>query len=99
MTLPWVALTVVLPVMVLSVILALIRFVVGPTAADRVVALDVLAILVIGVIAVYAIGTNQPVFLDTAIVLALVSFLGTVAFAKYLERRKQEVRSPDARVD
>jgi multicomponent Na+:H+ antiporter subunit F len=99
MTLPWVALSLVLPVMVLSIILALIRFVAGPTAADRVVALDVIAILVIGVIAVYAVGTNQPVFLDTAIALALVSFLGTVAFARYLERRNQARGSDDAGVD
>jgi multicomponent Na+:H+ antiporter subunit F len=38
-------------------------------------------------LAVDTIATGQPVFLDAAIVLALISFLGTVAFARYLERR------------
>jgi len=40
-----------------------------------------------GVIATYAIVNDDPIFLDVAIVLALVSFLGTIAFAYYVERR------------
>jgi multicomponent Na+:H+ antiporter subunit F len=87
MTLENLALYIVLPMLSISLILSFVRFLIGPSVADRVVALDVVAILVIGIIAVNAIGTNQPVFLDAAIVLALVSFLGTVAFAHYLERR------------
>jgi multicomponent Na+:H+ antiporter subunit F len=51
---------------------------------DRVVALDLIATLVVGMIATYAIQTNQAVFLRDVIVLSVVSFLGTVAFAYYV---------------
>jgi multicomponent Na+:H+ antiporter subunit F len=81
------ALFLVLPVLSGAVILAFIRLVRGPSLPDRVVALDLMAMLGIGMIAVYAIATEQPVFLDVASVLALVTFLGTVAFAYYVEKR------------
>lgn len=66
--------------------LAFIRLARGPSLPDRVVALDLLASLSVGWIALYAIATNQPVFLDVAIVLALISFLGTVGFAYYIAK-------------
>jgi multicomponent Na+:H+ antiporter subunit F len=80
-------LTWIIPLLSVAIVLAFVRFLRGPSLPDRVVALDLIATLGIGVIAVYAIATDQPVFLDVAIVLALISFLGTVAFAYYLERR------------
>jgi multicomponent Na+:H+ antiporter subunit F len=46
-----------------------------------------MSFLGIGIIVVYAVVTDQPVFIDVAGVLALVSFLGTIAFAEYVERR------------
>jgi multicomponent Na+:H+ antiporter subunit G len=52
-----------------------------------VVALDLISILTAGTTAVYALAAEQPVFLDVALVLALISFLRTVAFARYLERQ------------
>ena len=70
--------------------LAFLRLVRGPTLPDRVVALDLTTILVVAVIALYAIATHGRILLDTAIVLALVSFLGTVAFARYVGRRAQD---------
>lgn len=78
---------VVLPMLFAGVILAVIRLLVGPSLPSRVVALDLMAVLGIGIITVYAIVAEQPVLLDVAAVLALVSFLGTVAFAAYVERR------------
>ena len=42
--------------------------------------------LAVGIIAVYSVATRQPIFLDVAIVLALIGFLGTVAFAYYIEK-------------
>ena len=48
-----------------------------------------LVMLGMGMIAVFAIITDQPVFLDVAAVLALISFLGTAAFAYYLQRRPE----------
>ncbi len=87
MSLQALILTVVMPILSVAVVLAFIRLVRGPSLADRVVALDLIGTLAMGMIVVYAIAANQPVLLDVAIVLALLSFLGTVAFARYLERR------------
>ena len=70
--------------------LAFIRLVRGPTLPDRVIALDLFAVLSTAFLTVYAIDTGQQVFLDVAIVLALIAFLGTVAFALYIERRARD---------
>jgi multicomponent Na+:H+ antiporter subunit F len=70
-----------------GLVLAFTRLARGPYLPDRVVALDLISILAMGFIVVYAVRFNQPAFLDVAIILAIISFLGTVAFAYYLERR------------
>jgi multicomponent Na+:H+ antiporter subunit F len=71
----------------LSVVLAFIRLLRGPSLPDRVVAFDLMTSVAVGIMALYSIATEETVFLDVAIVLALISFLGTVAFARYLEQR------------
>lgn len=73
-----------------AMVLTFIRLVRGPTLPDRVVALDLFAILSTGLLTVYAIDTDEQVFLDVAIVLALIAFLGTAAFALYIERRERD---------
>jgi len=80
---------IILPILALSVVLVFIRFLKGPSLSDRVVALDLLITIGIGIIAVYSIISNQPTFLDIAMILALIAFLGTVAFSYYLEKREQ----------
>ena len=72
---------------VLSILGAAVRVVIGPSLPDRVVALDLIGMLSVSFIAVVAIASDQPVLLDAAIALALVSFLGTVAFARFIEWR------------
>ncbi|MCA9982859.1 MAG: pesticidal protein Cry22Aa [Anaerolineales bacterium] len=67
--------------------LALIRLWLGPSLPDRVVASDLLATVVIAIIAVYGLATGQAALLDAALVVALLSFLGTVAFAHFIDRR------------
>ncbi len=73
-----------------ALLLVFVRLARGPSLSDRVIALDLMAVLAVGMIATIALETDQPIFLDAAIVLALVAFLGTVAFARYLERRAQD---------
>jgi multicomponent Na+:H+ antiporter subunit F len=82
--------TIALSMLSLALILAFVRLVRGPSVPDRVVALDLVSILAAAMTALYAIVTNEPVFLDVAIILALISFLGTVAFARYLEKQSSE---------
>ena len=70
--------------------LAFVRVVRGPSLPDRVVALDLFAVIAAGFLLTYAIQFNQEVFLDVAIVQSLIAFLGTVAFALYIERRARD---------
>lgn len=67
--------------------LALWRIVRGPTLADRILALDMLAVLGIGFIATVGIMTRFYLYVDIAIALGLVGFLATVAFARFLLHR------------
>jgi multicomponent Na+:H+ antiporter subunit F len=76
--------------LMIAMALSFFRLVRGPTLPDRVIALDLFAILSTGFLTVYAIDSEQQVFLDVAIVLALIAFLGTVAFALYVERRARD---------
>ena len=76
----------------ISFVLAFIRLIIGPSLPDRVVALDLIAILAAGFIAHYSISAHQPVYLDVAITLTLIAFLSTVAFARYVQQLGQQKR-------
>ena len=69
-----------------ALLVAFIRQVKGPTLPDRIVAMDLFGVLVVGVIVVLAGWSGVRATLDAAIVIALVGFLGTVAYATYVER-------------
>lgn len=69
-----------------SLVLTFVRLVLGPSLMDRVVALELTATLVVGVVAATSIASGTSVLLDVAIALALVAFIGAVAFARYAER-------------
>jgi multicomponent Na+:H+ antiporter subunit F len=72
-------------ILLAAILVATWRILRGPTVADRIVGIDLLAFLSVGFIAALSVSTDQPVLLDVAIVLALVTFAGTVALARYLE--------------
>jgi multicomponent Na+:H+ antiporter subunit F len=78
---------VIIPALSVAAIITLIRLVRGPTLPDRVVALDLIVTLGLTIFATYGLINNQPGFLDVAIVVGLLGFLGTVAFAYFIERR------------
>jgi multicomponent Na+:H+ antiporter subunit F len=69
-----------------SILLAAIRLIIGPTGPDRAVALDSLTITSVSLITVIGYMAARSIYLDVALVYALVSFLGIVALARYLER-------------
>jgi multicomponent Na+:H+ antiporter subunit F len=69
-----------------GMVAAFIRLVLGPTLADRVVAVDVLATMAIGALVIIALITGSPLLLDIALAIALVVFLGTIAMAMTIER-------------
>jgi len=69
-----------------ALLLALFRFLGGPSSGDRVVAFDVLTIVSITGIVLTALAEGRGIYLDVALVYALLSFLGVIVIARYLER-------------
>lgn len=67
-------------------LLALYRFLKGPSPADRVVAFDVLTIIAVTGIVLVAFAEGRAIYLDVALIYALLSFLGVIVVARYLER-------------
>ena len=72
-----------------ALILATIRLMRGPTLPDRVVALDLLAMLLVAFLTLFALASGVNAYLDAAVALALVAFLATVAFARFIDRSPQ----------
>lgn len=69
-----------------AMLLAVFRMIKGPDVADRVVALDVMTIISISLIVFIASITRRIIYIDVAMVYALISFIGVIAIARYLER-------------
>jgi multicomponent Na+:H+ antiporter subunit F len=66
-----------------------VRILRGPTVTDRVVALDLVSALVVAFLTLFALAVRREAFLDAAVALALVAFLATVAFARFMERSRR----------
>jgi multicomponent Na+:H+ antiporter subunit F len=69
-----------------AILLAFVRMIKGPSSADRVVALDVMTIISISLIVFLALILQRSIYVDIALVYGLISFVGVVAIARYLER-------------
>ena len=80
----------VLNLLIVGAVLCLLRVLFGPTAADRIVAVDILGILIVGICGVLALTTGRSWYLDIGIVWALQSFIGSLALAKFLEGRRYD---------
>lgn len=70
----------------LALLMAFARLVTGPTLPDRIVAMDLFGALAVGFIVVLAAWSGVRATLDAALVIALIGFLGTIAYATYVER-------------
>ncbi|MBN1186947.1 MAG: hypothetical protein JXB49_32015 [Bacteroidales bacterium] len=70
-----------------ALLLAFLRLAKGPSVNDRIAALDLIASIVMGFILVYAVSVNEAIFIDIVIIIALVSFVGTVAISTYLKQK------------
>ena len=74
----------------IALLMAFVRLVKGPTLPDRIVAMDLFGMLVVGLIVVLAGSSRVRATLDAAMVIALIGVLGTVAYATYVERGDPE---------
>lgn len=66
-----------------------VRMLKGPTVADRIVSLDFVTVLLVAITSLLALSLDNAAYLDLGLALALVGFLATVAFARYLETNQQ----------
>jgi len=76
---------VILGLLFLSIIMAIIRVIKGPTAPDRIVGLDTINTIVIVSMIIFGLAAGSVIYVDVAIVYAFLSFISTLFIAKYLE--------------
>jgi multicomponent Na+:H+ antiporter subunit F len=76
---------VVLLALILCIIMAIIRIIRGPTAPDRIVGLDTVNTIVVVGMVIFGAAYNEVIYIDVAIVYALLSYISTLFIAKYLE--------------
>lgn len=79
---------VLIPLITVAILLTFIRILRGPSLPDRVVGLDKLSAIGMALMAAYAVATEDAVFLDVALVVGIIAFLGTIGFAYYINRRQ-----------
>jgi multicomponent Na+:H+ antiporter subunit F len=72
----------------LGVLFAAIRLFAGPTPFDRVISLDMINIIITGLLAVIAALKGNALYLDIALVFAVLAFLETIVFARFMEGKK-----------
>ena len=77
-----------LAMLALAAGMTFIRLLKGPTLPDRVIAIDLIGVLMVCLLVVTAAASAQQAFLDVAMVVALISFVGTVAYSRYIERSR-----------
>lgn len=72
---------------ILAFLFVLIRILIGPDTNNRIAALDLVASIVAAIILVYSLVTLQTIYFDIPIIIALISFIGTVALSNYMENK------------
>lgn len=78
--------TVAIIIVTISMIAIIIRLVKGPTSSDRVISLDAIGVCLISIIGLFSILADTPFYLEIILLLAILSFIGTVAFSKFIEK-------------
>jgi len=73
-------------ILLLAMSLTMIRFVKGPTLSDRVIAFDVIGIMAVSLLVILSLYFQRSIYLDIALVLGAIGFLGTTVFGRYIEK-------------
>ncbi len=79
-------LTIALVLFAITITIAVIRIILGPSMPDRVLALDVIGVNLIASIAVFSVIMKTKAFLEVILILGILSFIGTIAYSKFIER-------------
>ncbi|MFW5821138.1 MAG: monovalent cation/H+ antiporter complex subunit F [Bacteroidota bacterium] len=84
-----VVLNIAIGLLILTFIISMIRLLKGPTLQDRVIALDMIGIVVIGIVIIFMIMSEKTRYLDVVIILSIILFLGTTAVGSFLNKEKK----------
>ncbi|MDS9472143.1 Na(+)/H(+) antiporter subunit F1 [Sporosarcina pasteurii] len=79
-------LTISLVLLSITIVISVLRIILGPSLPDRVLALDVIGVNLIASIAVISVLMNTKAFLEVILILGILSFIGTIAYSKYILR-------------
>ena len=74
----------------ISTLLTLNRFIIGPSLPDRVISLDVFSANLLAVLAIYSVLSDEKAYLDVALIMSLIAFVGTMSFAYYLVQKRKK---------
>jgi multicomponent Na+:H+ antiporter subunit F len=77
-------------ILLIALILTFIRLLKGPNISDRISSMDLIAVIVMGFIIIYSMQINNTLYFDIAIIISLVSFMGTVALSTYMKYKNNE---------
>lgn len=70
----------------IAIVITLIRIIIGPSLPDRILSLDIVGVQIVSVLAIISIILETDAFLGVLLILAILSFIGTIAFTKFIER-------------
>ncbi|AXH99686.1 Na(+)/H(+) antiporter subunit F1 [Sporosarcina sp. PTS2304] len=84
-----------LVLVILSMLGLLYRVWKGPSTPDRLIALDAIGVMLISAIALISILFDTPFYIDAILLIAIMSFIGTVSFSKFIERGEIIERGSD----
>ncbi|GAA0332282.1 Na(+)/H(+) antiporter subunit F1 [Oceanobacillus sp. FSL W7-1293] len=70
----------------ISICISVIRIIIGPSLPDRIVALDMVGVTLVSSIAIISVMMTTTAFLEVILILAILAFISTIAFSKYIER-------------
>lgn len=73
--------------LLLALVFTFVRLVRGPSSSDRIISLDLVASVVMGFILLYSVLVNKGIYFDIAIVISLISFIGTISISIYLKQK------------
>ncbi|GAB2557205.1 Na(+)/H(+) antiporter subunit F1 [Gracilibacillus alcaliphilus] len=70
----------------IAIAISVIRTIIGPSLPDRIVALDMIGVMLVSCIAIISVSYGTKAFLEVILILAILAFISTIAFSKYIER-------------
>jgi len=80
---------------IISTLLTLVRFIKGPSLPDRIISLDLFSANLLAILAIYSVLAGEKAYLNVALIMSLIAFVGTMTFAYYLVQKRDNSKNDD----